>query len=42
MSNLSQQTGVHKKKLLILVVDQFSDSKTVIDAVKSRLATRVR
>ncbi|ECJ2865782.1 hypothetical protein VV404_004591 [Salmonella enterica] len=42
MSNLSKKTGIHKKKLLILVLDQFSDSKAVIDAAKSRLTARVR
>lgn len=42
MSNLSQKTGIHKKKLLLLVLDQFSGSKAVIDLVKSRLAARVR
>lgn len=42
MTTLSHKTGTNKKKLLILVLDQFTGNKAILQLVRQRLSIRVK
>lgn len=42
ITTLSRKAGINKKKLLILILDQFIESAPVIELVKQRLVLKVK